>query len=316
MQTARLQAALASRFFPYVESLGFVRDKRQEPRIVCFRRRAGTVVQIFAVLHLPRGRPGFWIQFAESPVTGIDYGGSHLSPEEIFPGNFSLLHGWLVPKRGQRGFRLSSPLRRLISWRRDDAEVLIQRLLELFPEVLAWWESKAKGAHLIVLPPKPPRPIPSHAPVFGEPVKPSLFQRFFALDDVWPIQLFGLAVIVDLSFAVQAPDLKQMFGMILPGAAIGFFASWFVFKLLWHIRIWINGGPFKEGDIVQVIGGPHAGKIAAVYEEWPSRSQVRVDLGEAEWKNVKDVFYNVQLVKVKKAPAPVEVGALQLGLGS
>jgi prepilin-type N-terminal cleavage/methylation domain-containing protein len=55
---------------------------------------------------------------------------------------------------------------------------------------------------------------------------------------------------------------------------------------------------------VQVIAGAHAGRIAAVYEEWPSRNQVRVDLGESEWTEVKDVFLYVQLCKVKKLESP------------
>ena len=95
-----------------------------------------------------------------------------------------------------------------------------------------------------------------------------------------------------------------MLGMVFGGAVIGLFAAWFFFKILWRVRIWINDGPFHAGDLVQVIAGAHAGKIAAVYEEWPSRNQVRVDLGESEWTEVKDVFSYVQLCKVKKLESP------------
>jgi hypothetical protein len=129
-------------------------------------------------------------------------------------------------------------------------------------------------------------------------VKPSLLQGFFTRDAVWVIGFLGAAVAVDLAFAIQAPNLKQMLGMAFGGAVIGLFASWFFFQILWRVRVWINDGPFHAGDLVQVIAGAHAGKIAAVYEEWPSRNQVRVDLGEAEYAAVKDVFSYVQLCKV------------------
>jgi hypothetical protein len=294
---ASLETALETRFFSHVESLGFIRDKRQEPRMVCYRRRTETAMQIFAVLSATRGRPGFWLQFAEAPLNGIDYSGKHLAAEEIFPGNFALLRGWLIPKTGERWFRLSSLWYRLISRQRNEASALVQRLLDIFPEVIAWWENKTKSAHLIVQQPAQPSVSPSHASVSGYSVKPSLWQRFFARDAVWPIGFLGTAVAVDLAFAVQAPDLKKMLGLVFVGAVIGLIVSWIFFKILWRVRVWLNRGPFHTGDLVQVIAGPHAGKIAAVYDEWPSRKQVRIDLGETESTEVKDVYSYVQLLK-------------------
>jgi len=297
-----LQEALERRFFQHLESLGFVRDNRQQPRLICFRRRTDAAMQIIAVLSARRGRPGFFVQFTEAPLNGIEYGGSHLALEDIFPGNFALLRGWLIPARGKRWFRLDQPLwRRLFLKQRDYPGQLVERLLDLFPEVIAWWNDKAKREHLLILPPIPPQPVPDHAPVFGCPVKPSLLQKLFARTHVWIIGFFGIAVGLDLSLAIQAPDLPQMFAMVFAGAIGGFAVSWIFFKILWHIRAWINGGPFRKGDLVQVIAGTNAGKIAIVYEEWPSRKQVRVDLGEREWKEVKDVFSYVQLCKVKSA---------------
>ncbi len=296
-----LREILERRFFQHVESLEFVRDNRQQPGLTCFRRKADTVMQIFAVLWARRGSPGFFIQFTEAPLDGINYRGSHLSAEDIFPGNFALLRGWLIPKRGKRWFRLDLPLwRRLLLRQRDNPDQLVERLLDLFPEIVAWWNGKTKGEHLIILPPLPPPPMPDHAPVFGCPVKPSLLQKFFAQTHVWTVILLGTAVCIDLSLAIQAPDLPQMFALIFGGAIVGFIASWIFFKIVWHIRVWINGGPFRKGDLVQVIAGVHAGKIVTVYEEWPSRSQVRIDLGEREWKEVKDAFSYVQLCRVKQ----------------
>ena len=92
-----------------------------------------------------------------------------------------------------------------------------------------------------------------------------------------------------------------MLSLVIIGAIGGFMVSFVFFKIFWHIRIWINGGPFRKDDLVQVLAGMHAGRIAAVYEEWPSRGQVRIDLGGPEWKDVKDVFSHVQLCRVKSS---------------
>src|SRR5579862_1468900 len=86
-QSELLREGLERRFFPYLISLGFVRDDRQQPRIVCFRRKTETAVQIVALLYGgSRSKKGFWVQFTEAPLEGIDYGGRHLSAEDIFPG--------------------------------------------------------------------------------------------------------------------------------------------------------------------------------------------------------------------------------------
>jgi len=262
------------------------------------------VVQVLALVWARCGRPGFWVQFAEAPMTGVDFSGKHFSADDIMPGNFALHRGWLIPERGKRQFRLSPLWRRLISRKQDDPGVLVQQLVELFPEIIAWWERKAKGAHLIIFPAAPPRPAPTHAPVLGRPVKPSLLQIFFASEAVWTTQFLGMAVVVDLAFAIRASDWKQMLAMVLPGAIAGFMVSWPLLRIVRHVRVWINGGPFHKDDLVQVITGAHAGTIAAVYEEWPSRHQVRVDLGEAEWTEVKDVFSYVQLCRVQKKESP------------
>jgi hypothetical protein len=318
-KSAPLQSALARRFYPQVESMGLIRDDRQQPKITCFRRKTSTAVQIFAILWAKRGRPGFWVQFTEAPLEGIDYGGGHLAAEDIFPGNFALLRGWLVPRRGQIWFRFDQPLwRRLLLRQRDDPNPLVERLLDLFPEIIAWWNDKTKREHLRILPPIPPRPIPDHAPVSGSPVKPSWLQLLFARTQVWTAGLLGVAVCLDLAVAIQAPDLPQMLVLVFVGAIGGFLVSWVLFKVLWHARIWINGGPFRKGDLVQVLAGTHAGKIAALYEEWPARSQVRIDLGEQEWTEVKDVFTYVQLCRVKAtqvAPVPPHPGPLPQGEG-
>lgn len=259
-------------------------------------------MQIVAVIQPPRGRPGFSIEFTEVPLSGIDYEWMHLPAEDIFPGNFALLRGWLIPERGKMWFRPASPWQRLFSKKRVDADGIVQRSMELFPEIIAWWESKAKGTHLIFFQPVPLQAVPSHAPVFGQPVVPTLLQNIFARNGVWVASFFGIAVVFTLVMAIQASGLGEMFGLVVAGAAPGAMISWISLKILLHVRIWINGGPFRKGELVQVIAGPYAGRIAAVYDEWPSINKVRIDLGESEWKERKDVFPNIQLCRVK----PVE----------
>lgn len=299
-----LLQVLETRFFPHVESLGFVRDNRYEPRIVCFRRRTEITMQIVAVIQPPRGRPGFSIEFTEAPLSGIDYQWMHIPPEDIFPGVYpdysTLLCGLLIPDRGKWLFRPASPWQRLFSKKRVDADGIVQRSLELFPEIIAWWECKAKGTHLIFCQPDPLPPVPSHAPVFGQPVVPTHLQNFFARDGVWVAGISGTAAVCTLVVAILGWDLgEKWYGLVVVCAIIALGLSWYFFKIFRHIRVWINGGPFHRGELVQVIAGPYAGRIAAVYEEFPSVDEVRIDLGESEWKERKDVFSHIQLCRVK-----------------
>jgi len=49
-------ACIANRkFFHQVEEMGFIRERRQEPPIPCFRQKMDTSTRIFAVLHEPSG---------------------------------------------------------------------------------------------------------------------------------------------------------------------------------------------------------------------------------------------------------------------
>ncbi|MCK9315557.1 MAG: KOW motif-containing protein [Verrucomicrobia bacterium] len=304
----KLLRALETRLFPYIESLGFVRDKRHEPRIVCFRRRTETAMQIVAIeQQTPHESPGFSIEFTEAPLSGIDYQWMHIPPEDIspdtYPSNCALFFGLLIPERGKWMFRPASPWQRLISKKRVDADGIVQRSLELFPEIIAWWECKAKGTHLVFFQPFPLPPVPSHAPVFGQPVVPTLLQNIFARNGVWRTGIYGAAAVYTLVGAILGWNLgEKWYGALAVCAIIALGLSRYFFKIFQHIRVWINGGPFRKGELVQVIAGPYAGRIAAVYEEFPSVDEVRIDLGESEWKERKDVFSHVQLCRVK----PVE----------
>ncbi|MFN3409053.1 MAG: hypothetical protein ACK45B_08685 [Limisphaerales bacterium] len=128
---------------------------------------------------------------------------------------------------------------------------------------------------------------------------PSMLQKFFAVEWVWTVGFAAIAVIVALSIGVLGyPDLKHMLVLTLAGAAGGTVLSWAVVRVVWEMRIRINGGPFREGDWVQVIRGRNAGRIVRVYETWPSRNQVRLDMGESAQREKEDFFLTVQVCHV------------------
>ncbi len=128
------------------------------------------------------------------------------------------------------------------------------------------------------------------------PVKPTLLQKFFARDSVWVIGFLAVGVFVVIALIPHRERWMDVFLWTFLGAPIGFAISWMVLLTLKRLRIRVNGGPFHNGDVVQVIAGKYAGRIATVCEEWPGRNQVRVDLGEV-LHDVDDVFSYLQLVR-------------------
>lgn len=296
---AHLQTVLESRFFRYVESQGFVRDRSGEPKVTCFRRNARAVLQVFALRWDVKGRPRFVVEFAEVPVEGVDFGGNHIVASDVLPGNIALARGLLRPGNGTTSFRVDRP-RRPFSKRRTDSEQLVDLLLRLFPEIVAWWESKTKSPHLVTLPATQLPREPPHVPVFGRPIEPSRLQKLFALQWTWPTFFIGVATCITLALAIQGyPDWAQMYVLVPVGAFVGAAISGVLLRIMWCIRVRINRGPFHKGDLVQVLAGSYAGRIAVVYEEWRSRNEVRIDLGEQEWRETKDVFSYVQLCKIE-----------------
>jgi hypothetical protein len=166
MEATALQTALETRFFPHVESIGFIRDKPKESRIISFRRRTDSAMQLFAVLWERHGRPRFIVQFAEAPLAGIDSRGEHVPAEDVLPGNVALLRGWINPALGSRWFASVRPLWRRLLWgQRNDSDRVVELLLALFPEVTEWWKTKTEGPHLKVFPAISLPPKASHPPV-------------------------------------------------------------------------------------------------------------------------------------------------------
>ena len=86
----------------------------------------------------------------------------------------------------------------------------------------------------------------------------------------------------------------------LVGSAFGTICTSYCLRLLASYRAKINGGPFRKGDKVRVLGGRYRDQIGLIYEEWEVREQVRVDLGPEARHRVKDVFCSVELCRYEK----------------
>lgn len=64
-----------------------------------------------------------------------------------------------------------------------------------------------------------------------------------------------------------------------------------------------NGAPFAVGDSVQVLTGPHAGRVGKIYATWQGET-LRVDLGEEPKARYRDIFAPAQLLRADGDSAP------------
>jgi hypothetical protein len=84
-----------------------------------------------------------------------------------------------------------------------------------------------------------------------------------------------------------------------PAAAIGTIAGLMLLAPFGYFAVRIQGGPFREGDPVWILIGPHKHTKTYVYEVWATRSEVRVDLGSEARRKCTDVYWNFQVCRVK-----------------
>ena len=149
--------------------------------------------------------------------------------------------------------------------------------------------------------------------MLGHTVKPSRLQYFFARD--WPtkIWLAGVPLLCGLIAAGYCyPTFKSSgiflsIGIILLAMVLGFFASipvgWFVLGPLYFDRSRKNGEPFRDGDMVQILVGPHRDQVVRVYRAldiapWAGAHRVYVDLGADEKTGGRDMFKSYEIVRV------------------
>jgi hypothetical protein len=83
---------------------------------------------------------------------------------------------------------------------------------------------------------------------------------------------------------------------LLVGAVIGILA---LGPPLYQVCRILNGGRYRAGESVYILVGPHRGRVVTIYEVWDARGQVLVDLGEQAKREVKDVFEDLQVCRVR-----------------
>lgn len=128
--------------------------------------------------------------------------------------------------------------------------------------------------------------------------KPSCIQLLFAKSWFSYLLFLGGSVGVGATYIMWThPDQAESSGVIVMGAFIGTFAGIATFTGLMRFRAWMNGAPFHIGDHVQTLAGKHKGKVVRVYEEWPDRKQVLVNLGDQAKRDVENVFSEFELCR-------------------
>lgn len=126
--------------------------------------------------------------------------------------------------------------------------------------------------------------------------RPSWIRRVLAGKWLWGMLFFGFPVsagtiwLTRMRFA-QEPSMWELLLGAFGGVVIGFPA----FYLVQYSVGRLNGAPFHRGDCVQILSGRHCGKVVRVYDEWPERGQVRVNLGDDFKRDVEDVFSYLEL---------------------
>lgn len=119
--------------------------------------------------------------------------------------------------------------------------------------------------------------------------------------------LFGVVAAIRCDPTLDPSGIFLSIGIVLLAMVLGYFASilvgWFVLGPLYYGRSRKNGEPFREGDMVQILVGPHRDRVARVYRaldiaSWAGAHRVYVELGEDEKAAGRDVFKSYEIVRV------------------
>ncbi len=96
-------------------------------------------------------------------------------------------------------------------------------------------------------------------------------------------------------------------GFVFCGLVLGYCVAilffWLVLGPLCYCREIANGGPFEVGDTVEILSGPHKGRISRVYAVGQG-GQTRVEVSPEVERQGKDSFSSLQLLMVRKAGPP------------
>ena len=102
-------------------------------------------------------------------------------------------------------------------------------------------------------------------------------------------------------FLLDAPKWPGMWitlAIYSSSALLGLMAM-FASPVIFSIISKANGAPFRQGDMVRILIGPHKDRVARVYDVWQSRHQVRVwfDDKEAKREAFDDVFFETEVFR-------------------
>lgn len=135
--------------------------------------------------------------------------------------------------------------------------------------------------------------------------RPSWIRRGLTSNWLWLILFFGFPVSAGIIWLTRVrPAQEYSLWELWLGAFVGVVIGFPVFYVVQYLVGRLNGAPFHRGDCVQILSSRHCGKIVRVYDEWPERGQVRVDLGDDLKRDVEDVFSYVELRRVNQRQRP------------
>ena len=105
---------------------------------------------------------------------------------------------------------------------------------------------------------------------------------------------FGVLFVVSLLLApVHFMFLSLPIGFLVLGPA-------------YYVGRRLAGAPFRVGDHVRILVGPHRDRVVEIYDVWDSRGQIRVRLDPELEREVRDVFKFTQVLRQSSANKSLE----------
>ncbi len=150
--TKSLRNVVKRRFFPYLKSKGF--EHTSNSMCTTFRRASAERIRIIQLRWDKYDKPCFSISFGETPNIPLHTPDGTVSPDSVEPCHSEAL-GYLNRKKGagfgmDAWFQLQRPLHNRIRTRKREytSDEVVDQLIEYFPEVEKWFETKQAGPHI------------------------------------------------------------------------------------------------------------------------------------------------------------------------
>ena len=147
-----LRRELRERFVGHLGEQGFQVCEEHMPSLLVLRRETVDRVHLLDIQWDKYGKPRFLVVFGSCPLGGIQCRGERI-PAERMLASWSRQHGSLQPRKGFSSRCWFRQDRGLIQrmFKHDavrSPKEVVSDLLDLFPEVEAFWSSGAIGPHL------------------------------------------------------------------------------------------------------------------------------------------------------------------------